>query len=314
MNLEPKAKAFLEMLTAADLPPFHAGTPEQARALAAGLKSDYPARPMARVEDHVVDAATGVLGRLYVPAQTASGAVILYLHGGGWVLGGVEEADLFCRELARITGCAVFSVGYRLAPEAPYPAAVEDSYAALTWLDGHKAELLGRDTPLVILGDSAGGNLAAVTANLATERQGPKIALQVLAYPVADADFDTGSYVAFKDGPLLTRDTMIWFWSHYVPGEADRRHPNVSPLRSKALAAAPPTFVLTAENDPLRDEGEAYAAALRTAGAPTRLKRYDGQIHGFLTLVGLFDGGDEALRDIASAITDRLSTLPSSGA
>jgi acetyl esterase len=312
MNLEPKAQAFVRALEAANLPPFHAGTPEQARALAAGMKSDFPVRRMARVEDHATSGADAVPLRLYVP-EAELPAVILYLHGGGWMLGSIETTDLFCREMARVTGCAVVAVDYRLAPEHAYPAALEDSYAALLWLDAQKAKLLGRDLPVVTLGDSAGGNLATVVARLAAERGGPKIALQILAYPVTDFDLETGSYKTFKDGPLLTRDTMAWFWRHYIPDEAQRRHPNASPLRAPSLAGMPPAFVLTAENDPLRDEGEAYAAALQKAGVTTLLKRYEGQIHGFLTFVGMFDGGEVALQDISLAIKDRLSRLASEG-
>ena len=306
MNLEPKARQFVEMLAAANLPPLNAGTPVEARIAAAALKPEFPARPMRCVEDHVIDAGSGVAARLYVPGEDVP-AVVLYLHGGGWVFGAPKDFELFCRELATVTRCAVLSVDYRLAPEAPFPAAVDDSYGALLWLHREMPGLLGRELPIILLGDSAGGNLATVVAYLATERGGPEVLMQVLAYPVTDAGLDTPSYETFKDGPLLTRDLMAWFWAHYIPAPDDRGHPYASPLRSRALAGGPPAFILTAENDPLRDEGEAYAAALQAAGVPTRLKRYDGQIHAFLTMVGMFDGGAVALGDIAEAISERLA-------
>jgi acetyl esterase len=305
MNLEPKAQAFINTMAQANMPPLQAGTPQQARAIAAAMKPVRAPRALPSVSDHRVPTPEGgVPARLYVP-DSPRDVCILYLHGGGWVIGGIEETDGFSRELAAITGCAVLSVGYRLAPEAPFPAPVEDCYAALVFLADNAPTWLGRPAAIVVLGDSAGGNLATVIANLALQRGGPPIALQILAYPVTDANLDTGTYQEFRDGPLLTRALMAWFWEHYVSDEASRADPLASPLRA-SLSGLPPAFVLTAENDVLRDEGEAYAAALQAAGVPTLLKRYDGQIHGFLTLVGFFDGGDTAMRDVASFIDEHL--------
>jgi len=306
MNLEPKAQAFVDMMAQANMPPLHAGTPGQARALATAMKPVRPPRTLPSVSDHTVPTPEGgIPARLYVPDAPCD-MCILYLHGGGWVIGGIEETDGFSRELAAATGCAVLSVGYRLAPEAPFPAPVEDCYAALVYLADQAPAWLGRPAAIVVLGDSAGGNLATVIAKLALQRGGPQVALQVLAYPVTDCKLDTDTYQEFRNGPLLTRELMAWFWAHYIPDEAARADPLASPLRA-SLAGLPPAFVLTAENDVLRDEGEAYAAALQAAGVPTRLKRYHGQIHGFLTLVGFFDGGDQALRDVAGFIGEHLS-------
>lgn len=297
LNLEPRARAFLEALAAAGLPPAYTVAPEEARRRVKALRSPREPRAMIEVADHVAPAAHGGTPlRLYLPTETVP-ATILYFHGGGWVTGGIEESDLFARELAAATGCRVVSVGYRLAPEAPFPAAIEDAEAALDWL--------AADLPVVVMGDSAGGNIATVLAMRARDRGGPAIAAQVLAYPVTDSGMATDSYRTFADGPLLSARLLEWYWGHYLPDPEARRHPHASPLAGD-LAGLPPAFVLTAENDPLRDEGEAYAQALVAAGTPARSQRYDGQIHGFLTLVGQFDGGVRALTDIAAFLTETL--------
>ena len=296
MNLEPKAQAFVEALAAANLPLFEAGTPEEGRALVKALRPPTAPREIAHVSDHAAPGPAGDIPvRLYRDSDTPV-AAILYLHGGGWVLGGIEDGDAFARELAATSACEIWSVAYRLAPEARYPAAVDDAQAALVWLAART------DLPIVLLGDSAGGNLATVIAARARDAGGPTVALQVLAYPVTDAGMDTESYATFAAGPLLTAPLMAWFWDHYAPDPAMRAHPDASPLRAASLAGLPPALVLVAENDPLRDEGEAYARAMQAAGVPVTLKRYDGQIHSFLTMVGAFDGGAEALADIAAAI------------
>jgi len=297
LNLEPRARAFVEALAASGLPPAYTVTPEEARRRVKALRLPREPRAMLDVSDHLAPAPQGgVPVRVYRPSDDAA-AAILYFHGGGWVTGGVEESDLFARELAAETGCVVVSVGYRLAPEAPYPAAIEDADAALDWLAG--------DLPIVVMGDSAGGNIATVLAARARDRGGPSIAAQVLAYPVTDAGMATESYRHFADGPLLSAKLLGWYWDHYLPDTAARAHPHASPLAG-ALDGLPPAFVLTAENDPLRDEGEAYATALAAADVPVRALRYDGQIHGFLTLVGQFDGGARAMADIAAFLRETL--------
>lgn len=310
MNLEPKAEAFVAAFAAANLPPFEQGSPNDARRLAAALKVPGEPRHVAEVTDHRAPGPPGgVPVRVYRPAETVPGC-ILYFHGGGWVLGGIEDSDPFARELAVETGWAVASVDYRLAPEAPYPAAADDAEASLDWLAGVRKSLFGQDVTIVVLGDSAGGNLAAVVSIRARDCNGPVIAAQILAYPVTDAAMDTPSYREFADGPLLTAPLMAWFWAHYIADSAARAGPGASPLHASSLAGLPPAFVLTAENDPLRDEGEAYATALSQAGVRTRAQRYDGQIHSFLTFVGMFDGGARALGDIADFLRDLISTQP----
>lgn len=301
LNLEPRARQFVEALAAAGLPPAYTVTPEEARRRVSALRSPQLPRAMFDVADDIAPSAQGGVPVRIYRAKADAWASILYLHGGGWVTGGIEESDLFARELAAATGCSVVSVGYRLAPEAPFPAALEDAEAVLDWMPNN--------LPVVVMGDSAGGNLATVLAMRARDRRGPAIAAQVLAYPVTDAGMATESYRIFADGPLLSAKLLDWFWGHYLPDVEARRHPHASPLLGH-LEDLPPAFVLTAENDPLRDEGEAYAEALKAAGVPVRARRYDGQIHGFLTLVGRFDGGALALTDIAAFLR---GTLHSSG-
>ena len=290
LNLDPKTRAFIEAVAAANLPPFEAGTPEQARALVKALRPPTEPRPIARAGDHMAGA---VPIRRLCDTETPL-AAILYLHAGGWVLGSVEASEDFLRALAIATGCAVYAAEYRKAPEHRYPAAADDCAAALTWLAAET------ELPIVLMGESAGGQLATVTAARARDAGGPAVVLQVLAEMVADAGMDTESYRRFAAGPLLTAPLMAWFWDHYLPDRDARAHPHASPLRGD-LTGLPPAFILTAENDPLRDEGEAYGAALTAAGVPVEVKRYAGQIHTFLSL-GLSDAAGEALADIAAAI------------
>ncbi len=304
MNLEPKAQAFLAALDAAQLPRFEDGTPQQARALTRALRPAREPRPLPYISDHHAPGGEHMVPvRLYRSAAQTPGC-ILYLHGGGWVLGDIESFDDFARELAFATGWSVALAEYRLAPEHPFPTGLNDADAVLRWLTYEALHGLGRPGPIVVMGDSAGGNLAAVLTLRGRERGAPPIAGQVLVYPVTDARMDTASYRVFADGPVLTAPLMAWFWSHYIGDEEQRGDPSASPLRARSLAGLPPAFVLTAQNDPLRDEGEAYAAALAASGVPVQRKRYEGQIHGFLTMVGLFDGGSEALRDIAAFLHD----------
>jgi acetyl esterase len=193
-------------------------------------------------------------------------------------------------------------VDYRLAPEHRYPTAVDDCYAGLEWVAARLADITGRpDAPLIVAGDSAGGNLSAVMAMRARDRSGPPIALQVLVYPVTDADLSRSSYVDDENQLLLTTDAMVWFWDHYVPDAARRREPDASPLHAEDLTGLPPAVVLTAEHDVLRDEGEAYAERLRAAGVPVDLRRHAGQMHGFFTLL-LLPGSERGYQQVVKAV------------
>jgi acetyl esterase len=303
MTVDVATKAFLEQMAAAGGKPLHEMTPDEGRALGAGLADlAGPGPEMARVTEHGVAGPHGdVPVRVLVPFATARG-VIVYYHGGGWVLGRIDEFDTLARKLAERTSCAVVLVDYRLAPEHRYPTAVEDSYAVLEWVGQHIGEIAGReDVPLIVAGDSAGGNLSAVMALRARDRGGPSIALQVLIYPVTDADLDRPSYTDPENQLLLTRDAMVWFWDHYVPDAARRSEPDASPLRAADLAGLPPAVVLTAEHDVLRDEGEAYAERLTTAGVPVDFKRHTGQMHGFFTLL-MLPGSERGYQQVVKAV------------
>ena len=232
--------------------------------------------------------------------------VIVYYHGGGWVIGTIDEYDPLARQLAHHTGCAVVNVEYRRAPEHRFPAAADDAYAALRWTDDHITDIVGHRAPLLVAGDSAGGNLAAVTAIRARDRGGPAIAHQILVYPVTDSNLDTDSYHDPENQLLLTREAMQWFFNHYVPDCEDRKQPDVAPARAERLDGLPPAIVLTAEHDPLRDEGEAYAQALEAADVHVSLKRMAGQMHGFFQMVGVLPGQAQAMEHIARSVQGRL--------
>jgi len=252
--------------------------------------------------------ADGVPCRLYDPRNGHGAPVVVYLHGGGWVSGSLETVDAACRRLADRSGCAVLSVAYRLAPEAQWPAAVEDSEAAVAWLRAN-AEERGLDaTRLAVAGDSAGGNLAAVLARRARDA-GTPFAFQVLVYPATDAvsgctaadDLDAGA-----EHGLSGRDMAV-FWDHYVPDGVDRKHPDVSPAHAESLEGLPPALVITAEYDVLRDEAEAYAQALTEAGVPVVLTRYQGVIHSFFRMLAVFDASAVAVDAAAAAVRDALT-------
>ena len=303
MALDYATDAFLAQMAAAGGKPLHESTPEEARALGKAFADlAGPAPAMARAEDHQIDVAGGTVAvRVLVPPQGARG-VIVYYHGGGWVIGTIDEYDTLARKLAERTSCAVVLVEYRLAPEHRYPVAVDDSFAALEWTAAHLDQIAGHaDVPLMVAGDSAGGNLAAIMALRARDRRGPKIALQLLVYPVTDADFERPSYVAPENQLVLTRDAMVWFWDHYAPDAERRAESDASPLRAASLADLPPAVVMTAEHDVLRDEGEAYARRLEEAGVTVDFKRHAGQMHGFFSLIPL-PGSERGFQQFVKAV------------
>jgi acetyl esterase len=302
MTVDLATRTFLEQMAAAGGKPLHESTPEEARALGAALAAlAGPAPAMGRVEEHTIKRPDGaVTVRVLVPPQAPRG-VMVYYHGGGWVIGTIDEFDTMARKIAERTSCAVVLVDYRLAPEHRYPTAVEDSYAALEWVGKHLHDIAGKDVPLIVAGDSAGGNLAAVMAQCSRDRGGPRIALQVLIYPATDANFDRPSCTDPENQLLLTRDAMIWFWDHYLPDASRRSEPLASPLQAKSLAGLPPAVVLTAEYDVLRDEGEAYAERLKAAGVPVDFKRYAGQTHAFFTLL-MLPGSERGFQQVVKAV------------
>jgi len=306
MALHPQVEALLARMAAAgggspfQLPPTEA---RAASARSAPLLSG-PGEEVAAVEDRTLPGPDGpVPVRVYTPAAGAvPRAVAVYLHGGGYVLGNLDTHDALCRALANRSGAVVVSVDYRLAPEHPWPAAVRDADAAVAAVLARAAELGGDPDRVGVVGDSAGANLATIAA-----RHVPGLAFQVLVYPVTDTDLDTPSYTEFAEGHYLSRDDMRVAFDRYLPAGVDRRHPDVAPLHAPDLAGLPPTLVLTAAADPLRDEGEAYADRLRAAGVPVTLSRYDGMVHGFFRWTAVVDAAHDAIAEVAAFVRDPTS-------
>jgi len=301
MPLHPEARAVLDLLEALGDPPMESSTPAAVRAVRAS-RIQPPTIALAEVRD--VD-ADGIATRLYRPSTHVPLGLFLYFHGGGWVLGGIETHDHVARALAAESGCAVLSVDYRLAPEHPFPQGLEDAFAVAAWIH-ENAPSLGCDPErLAIGGDSAGANLAAVV----TQSGRFPFRFQLLVYPATDARGRTASYEQLAEGFGLTREGMRWFLEHYLSGgEGAPNDARVSPLLADdaAFAASPRTLVITAELDPLRDEGEAYADKLATSGVPVDRVRYDGLIHGFLDMVELSDGARAAYDDVAGRFRRKL--------
>jgi acetyl esterase len=304
MPLDPQAQAFLEQLVAAGAPPLHELSVAEARQVIVALfGTQGDPEPVGAVEERTIPGAGGEMRtRIYMPYGTGPFPVLVYLHGGGWVIGDLEAYDATCRALTNAAGCLVVAMEYRLAPEHKFPAAPEDCYAATCWAATNAAAIGGDPRRIAVGGDSAGGHLAAVVAQMARDRGGPALVYQLLVYPVTNYGYDTASYRENAEGYLLTRDAMVWFWHHYLRSAADGNNPLTSPLRANDLRDLPPAMVLTAEFDPLRDEGEAYAIRLQEAGVPVTLKRYAGTIHGFFSLGAVLDQGKQAMADAAAAL------------
>jgi acetyl esterase len=307
MPLDPQARAVLDAMASMNLPDVSTLSPFEARLLSAQRRARLPPGPDARVEDALAASEHGAVPiRIYKPLAAGEPLpVLMWFHGGGFVLGGVKECDAEGRDLATRTGCAVVSVDYRLAPEHPFPAAPDDCFAATKWVFDHATELAVDASRIAVGGDSAGGSLAAAVALMARDRGGPALVFQLLVYPVTDqVSLETKSHLENAEGYFLTRRAIFWFRDHYVPKVGDRRSPYASPLHAESLEGLPPALVITAEYDPLRDEGEAYAARLERAGVRVVMRRYDGMIHGFFSLGSLLDQGKTAMADAASALAN----------
>ncbi len=304
MPLDPQTRVLLEQMAKANLTPYEAMTPQEARRQMA-LGSCFMERPpeIFAWEDREISGPQGTVRiRTYRPSSTAVLPVVVFFHGGGWVMGSIETHDVYCRQLANASGWAVASVDYRLAPEHKFPAGLEDAYAATRWVSEQAAEIGVDPERIAVAGDSAGGNLAAAVPLVARDRGGPRLAFQLLLYPVLDHHFDTPSYRENATGYHLTRAAMIWSWRHYLSSQHDGALTYASPLRADDLSGLPAALVMTAEYDPLRDEGEAYAERLRAARVPVTLKRYDGLIHGFARRTNVLDRARDALQDAADAL------------
>ena len=304
MALDPQARAVLDRLAAMGGPPINEMTVSDARRDSIKMAAMQGApEEVAKVEDRTLPGPAGEIPvRIYTPAINGPLPVLVFFHGGGWVIGSIEMVDGLCRSLANASGCIVVSVDYRLAPEHPFPAAVDDSYCATLWVADNAAGFGGDPARIAVGGDSAGGNLAAVVAQMARDRGRPALKFQLLVYPATDVACDTPSCSENADGYFLTRDAMLWFSNHYLPREADRSHPCASPLRAGDFRGLPAALVITAEYDPLRDEGERYAEKLRDAGVPVQLTRYAGMIHGFFAMGAMIDQGRKAIEQAAAAL------------
>jgi acetyl esterase len=308
MALHPQVLALLAEMEKQELPPPETMTVEQNREMILEFRElAGPPEEVAEVVDLTAPGPEGPIPvRLYVPEGERPLPVLVYFHGGGWVIGNIESHDGACRALANRSGCLVASVDYRLAPEHRFPAAVDDAYAATVWAAEKIGDFGGDAARLAVGGDSAGGNLAAVVSQLAAARGGPSIAFQLLVYPSVDRHDDSPSMTENAEGPLLTVAWMEWFWGHYLTGPDDALDPRVSPGLTADLSGLPPALVVTAEYDPLRDQGARYAQQLRDAGVDAEHRNYDGMIHGFIQMAGILDGARAMLDDAAAALRSRL--------
>jgi acetyl esterase len=311
MPLDPQTQALLELGPV--LPPVETLTPEEARA---GMEQRAPLtagtpQPVASVVDRRIPGPAGEIPvRIYAPDGPRPMPALVYFHGGGWLVGSLNTHDVVCRALANRAGCIVVSVDYRLAPEHSFPAAIDDAEAATRWVAANASEL-GVDTDRVAVGgDSAGGNLAAAVALTLRDTGGPRLAYQLLIYPVTDHNFLTRSYVENGEGYRLTRSAMEHYWKLYLGSAGDADDQRASPLRAASLANLPPACVATAEYDPLLDEGRAYAERLREAGVPVEYREYAGLVHGFVAQGGVVDKARDAVDELGSVLRRAFAAVP----
>lgn len=296
MSLDLETRAFMDKLAAAASKPRHQMTPDEARAAFARISTILsPGADVRAIVPLDIPVEGDMLrARLFVPDERPQ-ALLVYFHGGGWVVGGVDEFTPLCRELAAGAGVAVALVEYRKAPEHPFPGPVHDAWQATQWLAAQRAALLGVELPMLVGGDSAGANLAIAVTLLARRERTVPLKGQLLVYPVTDCTFDRPSYVAPENQLLTSREVMMWYWTHYAPTDAARQASLASPLREADLSGLPEAIIVTAEHDVLRDEGEAYAQRLEAAGVPVHHLRAQGQMHGFLMMIGVLPGSRSGL-------------------
>lgn len=306
--LDPQIQDYLHGLSERGLPPLHRLSLQDAREtyLNLSVPETSPEAVGSVTELSVPGPEGSVPIRVYTPTGDGPHPALVFFHGGGWMLGDLDTHDALCRALTNATECVVIAVEYRLAPEHPFPAGLEDCYAATRWV-ANNPEAVGVDPDtLAVAGDSAGATLAVGVGLLARDRDGPDIDYQVLAYPPTNYGFETASYEENAQGYFLTREDMKRFWNGYLRCELDGRHPYASPLRAQQLDALPPAFVLTCGFDPLRDDGRALADRLSSAGVPVRHVEYDDMIHGFLTM--LADPEIDRAREAIELIADEVRT------
>ena len=308
MKLDIATTALLAQFAQADGPPMYELSPDEARMIGEGMASAYPDGPeMAETRDIEIPASDGakIRARIHRPVDKPKGVMVFY-HGGGWVLSNIDQYDCVGRQLAERTACTVLLVDYRKAPEHRYPTAANDAWDALNWAAANLKTLGGADLPIMVGGDSAGGNLAAIVCQKAKAAGAPKIALQMLVYPVTDCDMTRPSYANMDNQLLLNTPMMKWFWDHYAPNEADRKNVDASPLHAEDLSGLPPAVVVTAEYDILREESEVYADALRKAGVPVTFKQFDRQMHNFFAMPGLLPAQAKAIDYVGDQIDQHL--------
>lgn len=306
MALDDATTAFLARAAEGGGQALHEMSPDEVRAMNEGFIDLYGPGPEMPTEDVTVDAVDGhkIPVRVLTPSDSPRG-VLVYFHGGGWVVGTPDQFDTLARRLAVETGCTVVLPDYRLAPENIYPTAANDAWDVLQWT----ASRFGSSLPLLVGGDSSGGNLAAVVAQRTVREDGPTVSLQVLVYPVTDHDFDNDSYADPANQLMLDRASMIWFWDLYTPDAGVRRNWDASPLRADDLSGVAPAVVLLAEYDVLRDEGQAYADKLTAAGIRADVKVFDGQMHGFFQFVNILPGADAGIAHVGESVRAHLGSV-----
>ncbi len=304
MPLDPQAQQILDEAKAAGLPPVYFLSVEKARErLTAAFSTKGTPEAVHRVENQVIPGPNPIPIRVYIPNASKNLPVVVFFHGGGWVVNNLETHDGLCRSFTNSTQCIFVSVDYRLAPENKYPAAIEDAYRATDWISHNVSKFGGDPGRMAVGGDSSGGTQALIVSLLARDRGGPKIAFQWAAYPPTDYYLPgTASYRELATGYSMNRDWMIWFWNHYLPNNIDLDDPYICPLRAKDFSNLPPALIMTAEYDPLRDEGESYAEKLKQASVPVKLKRLDGLMHGFLMQRARIDRAQKAFEEITFEI------------
>lgn len=312
MALDPESQRLIDLMVAANRPAWNTLSPQAARDLYLSLRpaAQGPRPAEARVVDRTIPGLAGELAvRIYRPASAPADAklpCLVYAHGGGWVFGNLDSHDVLCAQFALEAGIAVFAIDYRLAPEARFPGAFDDVVAGLRWVAANGGSIGIDPTRLAVGGDSAGGNLAAAVSIWARDSGGPKLRLQLLAYPVTDAVGRAESYRRYEDGYGLNAATMEWFFDHYTPDKAHRGDWRVSPLRATSLSGLPPALVITAGYDPLRDEGRAYAFRLHQEGTQADLVEFGGMLHGFLSSPMLLHGARRGTSLAAAALREAL--------
>jgi acetyl esterase len=308
MPLDPQAKQLMDW-TGAQYPPAHTMPVEEARRnfRERTRLTDGAPQQVARIEDRTIRGPQGDIPiRVYTPEGNETFPALMYFHGGGWVIGGLDTHQNLCCGLARQGRLVVVAVDYRLAPEHKFPRAAEDCYAATQWVAAHANEVRIDPLRIAVGGDSAGGNLAAAVCLMARDRRGPRLVFQLLIYPVMNHNFDTASYHEYATGYSLTREAMMYYWDQYLSAKEDGQNPYASPLRASDLRGMPPALIVTAEYDPLRDEGRAYAQKLQEAGVPVTLRHCETMIHGFLTMTGKIDEAKRIRQEIAQILRNTL--------